>query len=149
MRSETLSRAQGCVLSQLAGNSFGGLVEFQSPQAIRKKYPNGVGELANGGTWGTVAGQPADDSEMALMLARTLIRQGRYEAKEAEEAYVFWLNSGPFDVGNTVSRGLRGTPSHDSQGNGALMRISPVGRLRMHYGLGLVSGGELDQGEDV
>ena len=64
--SETLSRAQGCLLGQLAGDSLGSLVEFRSPQEIRRKYPNGVRELEDGGTWGTIAGQPTDDSEMGL-----------------------------------------------------------------------------------
>lgn len=62
----TLSRAQGCLLGQLAGDSLGSLVEFQSPQEIRRKFPHGVRELADGGTGGTLAGQPTDDSEMAV-----------------------------------------------------------------------------------
>jgi ADP-ribosyl-[dinitrogen reductase] hydrolase len=69
-----LSRAQGCLLGQLAGDSLGSLVESMSPGVIRRKYPNGIRELADGGTWGTIAGQPTDDSEMALMLARMLVK---------------------------------------------------------------------------
>ncbi len=120
-------RAEGCLLGQLAGDSLGSLVEFQSPEQIRRKYPNGVRELADGGTWGTIAGQPTDDSEMALMLARMLMKNRRYDAEEARKAYVYWLNSHPFDCGSTVSAGLRGKPNRDSQANGALMRISPLG----------------------
>ncbi len=100
-------RAEGCLLGQLAGDSLGSLVEFQSPQQIRRQYPDGVQELADGGTWGTIAGQPTDDSEMALMLARMLIKNRRYDAEEARRAYIFWLNSSPFDCGGTVSTGLR------------------------------------------
>ena len=100
--SSKLSRAQGCLLGQLAGDALGGLVEFMSPEDIRKRYPNGVRYLADGGTWDTIAGQPTDDSEMALMLARTLVEDGEYNAEHARKAYVFWLNSHPFDCGNTV-----------------------------------------------
>jgi ADP-ribosylglycohydrolase len=124
---ETLSRAEGCLLGQLAGDSLGSLVEFQPPSEIRRRYPDGIRELADGGTWGTIAGQPTDDSEMALMLARVLVKERRYEAEEARKAYVFWLNSHPFDCGSTVLSGLRGEPNRDSQANGALMRISPLG----------------------
>ena len=74
----TLSRAQGCLLGQPAGDSLGSLVEFQSSEQIRCNYPDGVRELADGGTWGTIAGQPTDDSEMALTLARILLKQRRY-----------------------------------------------------------------------
>lgn len=136
---ETLSRAQGCLLGQLAGDSLGSLVEFQSPQEIRRRYPDGVRQLEDGGTWGTLAGQPTDDSEMALMLARTLIEQRRYVAEEARKAYTFWLNSAPFDCGSTVSSGLRGRPNRESQANGALMRISPLGIFGCNYDLDRVS----------
>lgn len=44
------SRAQGCLLGQLAGDALGSLVEFQSPDEIRHSYPDGVRELAEGGT---------------------------------------------------------------------------------------------------
>lgn len=136
---ETLSRAEGCLLGQLAGDSLGSLVEFQSPQEIRRRYPHGVRQLEDGGTWDTLAGQPTDDSEMALILARTLIKHRRYSAEEARKAYVFWLNSGPFDCGNTVSSGLRGSPNRESQANGALMRISPLGIFGCNYDLDRVA----------
>jgi ADP-ribosylglycohydrolase len=130
-----LSRAQGCLLGQLAGDALGGLVEFQSPDEIRRQYPNGVRELADGGRWGTVAGQPTDDSEMALMLARMLVKHKRYEPAEARNGYIFWLESGPYDCGNTVSNALRGYLDPDSQANGAMMRISPLGIFGANYDL--------------
>jgi len=123
---EILERTQGCLLGQLAGDTLGSLVEFQLPEQIRREYPDGVRELTDGGTWDTIAGQPTDDSEMALLLARMLVDQGRYDPAEARKAYVFWLDSGPFDCGMTVSSGLRGRPNPESQANGAMMRISPL-----------------------
>jgi ADP-ribosyl-[dinitrogen reductase] hydrolase len=134
-----LSRAQGCLLGQLAGDALGSLVEFTSPEVIRRKYPNGIRELADGGTWETIAGQPTDDSEMALMLARMLVNLRRYDPEEARKAYLFWFGSYPFDCGGTVSRGLHGTPSRESQANGALMRISPLGIFGANHDLARVS----------
>jgi ADP-ribosylglycohydrolase len=122
-----ISRTQGCLFGQLAGDALGSLVEFQTPDQIRRSYPAGVRELADGGTWNTLAGQPTDDFEMALMLARMLVKDGQYEADTARHAYVLWLESGPFDCGRTVYSGLRGTPLTDSQANGARMRVSPLG----------------------
>lgn len=121
-----LSRAQGCLLGQLAGDALGSLVEFQSPEEIRRNYPDGVRELADGGTWNTIAGQPTDDSEMALLLARMLTERGTYDPDAALRAYQFWLDSDPFDCGMTIATGLRGSPNPDSQANGAMMRISPL-----------------------
>ena len=85
-----IERAQGCMLSQLAGDALGSLVEFQTPEQIRREYPDGVRDLASGGTWNTIAGQPTDDSEMALLLARMLVDQKRYDPEEARKAYVLW-----------------------------------------------------------
>jgi ADP-ribosyl-[dinitrogen reductase] hydrolase len=130
-----VSRAQGCLLGQLAGDALGGMVEFQTPEDIRRNYPGRIRELADGGRWDTLAGQPTDDSEMALMLARMLAEQGRYDAEEARKVYQFWLDSRPFDCGNTVYVGLRGRPNSDSQANGAMMRISPLGIFGAKYDL--------------
>ena len=127
------SRAQGCLLGQFAGDSLGSLVEFKGPEAISRQYPQGVRELADGGTWDTLAGQPTDDSELALMLARSLIEHGRYDQEAARRAYVHWLESDPFDCGGTIDAGLTGTPNRHSQANGALMRISPLGIFGVRY----------------
>jgi len=140
---DVLRRAQGCWLAQLAGDSLGSLVEFQSPGQIRKKYPEGVRDLADGGTFNTIAGQPTDDSEMALGLARTLVRDGRYVPEHVMGAYVDWYESRPFDVGNTVGTACRAaakarregkslvaavetSASRTSQANGGLMRLAPL-----------------------
>jgi ADP-ribosyl-[dinitrogen reductase] hydrolase len=78
-------------------------VEFQSPDNIRRNYPDGVRDLVDGGTWHTLAGQPTDDSEMALALARMLADRGEYNVDQARQGYLLWLNSHPFDRGATVS----------------------------------------------
>src|SRR5262249_36381302 len=85
-----LARAQGCLLGQFAGDSLGGLVEFSEPQEISQRYPDGCRELHDGGTWGNLAGQPTDDSEMALMLARTLVHEGRYDRGSVLNSYLHW-----------------------------------------------------------
>ena len=133
--SAVLSRAQGCLLGQLIGDSLGSLVEFQRPERIRSRYPDGVRDMADGGTWNTIAGQPTDDSEMALLLARSLASEGKFDKAEVKKAYVFWLNSGPFDCGTTIQSGLTGRLSPQSQANGAMMRISPLGIFGVNYAL--------------
>lgn len=130
-----LIRAQGCLMGQIAGDSLGSLVEFETPAAIRRAYPGSVRELANGGTHHTIAGQPTDDSEMALLLARMLADRGTYDTGAAFAAYQFWLDSGPFDCGNTIGSALRGRLNHQSQANGAMMRISPLGIFGANHDL--------------
>ena len=137
--SGVLARAQGCLLGQLAGDALGSLVEFRTSEEILHEYPDGVRDLADGGKWNTIAGQPTDDSELALSLARVLVRLGRYDAGEAGKAYVSWLNSGPFDCGTTIACGLQGNPNPDSQANGAMMRISPLGIFGARHALSEVA----------
>ncbi|MFM2152520.1 MAG: High confidence in function and specificity [Pseudomonadota bacterium] len=123
---DVLSRAQGALLGQIAGDALGQLVEFESASGVARRYPQGVRDLHDGGTHGTLAGQPTDDSELALMLARSIVKEGAFDRDKVLEAYRDWLASGPFDVGGTTRRGLSGRPDHRSEANGSLMRISPL-----------------------
>ena len=133
MTTTILSRAQGCLLGQLCGDALGSLVEFQTPEQIRRKYPEGVRDLADGGTWNTLAGQPTDDSELALALARTLAAERTYNVSSVRQAYDAWLASGPFDCGMATRRGITGNPDPKTQANGALMRISPLGIFGINH----------------
>jgi ADP-ribosylglycohydrolase len=121
-----LSRAQGCLFGQVAGDSLGSLVEFASSGEVAERYPDGPRRLEDGGTWNTIAGQPTDDSEMALALSRSILAAGRYEPERAFRAYQDWQATGPFDIGNTVRAALGGTPRPESLANGSLMRASPL-----------------------
>lgn len=131
---ERLSRAQGCLLGQLAGDALGSAVEFRSAADIARSHPDGVTLLTDGGTWNLIAGQPTDDSEMALALARALVSKGGFDSDTVGQAYVRWARSGPFDMGGTTRAGITAlaegrAAQSDSQSNGALMRISPIGIL--------------------
>jgi ADP-ribosylglycohydrolase len=64
---------------------------------------------------------------MAAMLARSLVAKGTYDRAAVFDAYVYWKSTGPFDMGMATAQGLSGNPNHDTQANGSLMRISPLG----------------------
>lgn len=138
-----LARAQGCLLGQLAGDSLGGLVAFRRAADIERQYPRGVRELTDGGVWRILAGQPTDDSEMALLLARSIILSEGYDLEAAAQAYGRWYDSHPFGIGTTtraavqaasqairtgqpVAAAARNAALPHSQSNGALMRVSPL-----------------------
>jgi ADP-ribosylglycohydrolase/fructose-1,6-bisphosphatase/inositol monophosphatase family enzyme len=124
-----LSRAQGCLLGQVVGDSLGSLVEFASAAEIHARHGDGPRLLADGGCWSTIAGQPTDDSEMAFALARAIVARGDYDAAAAFEAYRAWHATSPFDLGRTTEAALLGHPLPDSQANGSLMRVCPLGIL--------------------
>ncbi len=139
-----LARAQGCLLGQFAGDSLGGLVEFRSEGRIRAEYPDGCRDLKDGGTWNNLAGQLTDDSELGLMLARTLVHRFAFDPAAVLNAYAHWYDDPQtFDIGGTTSQALRAAceaataeealaavarqANPHSQANGSLMRISPLG----------------------
>jgi ADP-ribosylglycohydrolase/fructose-1,6-bisphosphatase/inositol monophosphatase family enzyme len=122
-----LARAQGCLLGQVIGDSLGSRVELKTAAEIQAQFPDGVRDLADAGVYHTIAGQPTDDSEMALALARTLVRQGRFDRDKVLDAYRDWLQTRPIDIGETTERGLLGLHTTESESNGSLMRVSPIG----------------------
>ena len=111
------------------------MVEFKSRAAIEQSRPKGAGldRLQDGGVWNLTAGQPTDDSEMALALARSIVAEGGYVERSAIAAYLRWDASNPFDMGGTTRKAMmalsvgRYPQTSDSQANGALMRASPIG----------------------
>ncbi len=134
-------RGRGCLLGQLAGDALGSIVEFRTAEYIAAHYPQGVRELIPSPVWNTLAGQPTDDSEMALALARTLVSHG-FDVEAIATAYGDWLASEPFDSGNatrqalgplrdvptgTKAAGARRSANATTEANGALMRQSPLG----------------------
>ena len=71
---QRFDRALGCMLGMVIGDSLGSQVEFQNAETIRATYPGGVRDLAASPVWHTLAGQPTDDFELGLALARSLVR---------------------------------------------------------------------------
>lgn len=138
-----LSRARGCLMGQVAGDALGSLVEFRSAEEIERSHPGGVREMAVSPVWSTLPGQPTDDSELAILLARSLVERGTYDADAAAAAYAYWYSTAPYDMGQTTrqalsaaaatpsapARAARHAASRDSQANGSLMRCSPIGIL--------------------
>jgi ADP-ribosyl-[dinitrogen reductase] hydrolase len=138
---QRFDRALGCMLGMVIGDSLGAQVEFQTAAAIRAAYPHGVRDVGESAIWRTLAGQPTDDAELGLALARSLAHLGRYNAEAAAAAYGRWYASEPFACGQTTRRAFASaaavsanralaassTADCDSQSNGALMRVAPIG----------------------
>jgi ADP-ribosyl-[dinitrogen reductase] hydrolase len=128
------SRALGAYLGLAAGDALGATVEFMTRNEIAAEY--GVHRHIIGGGWLRLKpGRVTDDTEMAMALARSIIRKEGLDARDVCEEFAAWLKAGPVDVGNTCRRGIRrymmqGTtegPFFEGEaGNGAAMRVLPV-----------------------
>lgn len=135
-----IDKARGAMLGQMIGDALGGSLEFGSAESIKSRFPNGFGKIVGGGPFRLKPGQVTDDTELALALARSLVKYG-LDFDRIAQAYVDWKRSGPFDCGGTCGSAFGwyggGKVSEaamrdkvgwreSSQANGALMRISPM-----------------------
>jgi ADP-ribosyl-[dinitrogen reductase] hydrolase len=133
-------RALGAFLGLAVGDALGATVEFMTRREIEMQY--GVHRKMVGGGWLHLApGQVTDDTEMALALGRSLVRQGTFDIKDVCEEFAVWLRSGPVDIGNTCRRGIRRFMTHGTTegpfcdgdgGNGAAMRLFPLALATLH-----------------
>ncbi len=137
--STALDRAVGCLLGLVIGDSLGGQVEGQSSAEIVRTHPDGVRHLYDGPVWRTLAGQPTDDSELAMALARALLGQSDYHPDTVARAYADWYRSAPFACGPTSARAFaaaddaaqpassaEAAADRASRSNGSLMRVAPI-----------------------
>jgi len=113
--SDLLSRAQGCFLGQVAGESFGEL-NF-------KILRSGKGLLED--REDTLAGQPLY-SEMALILGRSLLAESGYRAERAVVDYREWLETKP----PAADEEMAGDPPRPQDSSSSfLLRTTPLGIL--------------------
>jgi ADP-ribosyl-[dinitrogen reductase] hydrolase len=127
-------RALAAFLGFAIGDALGATVEFMTKREITARY--GIHRNIIGGGWLRLApGRVTDDTEMALMLGRSLVRRGKLDVHDVCDEFAAWLKTGPTDVGNTCRRGIRryitqgtieGPFFEGDAGNGAAMRILPV-----------------------
>lgn len=122
-------RAKGCLLGLLCGDALGAPFEFHSSGEILTRYPDGIPGMVNGWdcTANRLSGSITDDSEMAIALLRALLNEQGFNELAARSQYIDWLSTAPEDIGQTIRRALNGTYDADSQANGALMRVAPIG----------------------
>jgi len=128
------SRALASFLGFAIGDAFGATVEFLTEREIAAQYGTHWNIL--GGGWLKLKpGDVTDDTQMSLVLARSLVKKAGCDLQDIAEGFAQWLKSGPLDVGNTCRRGIRrfmthgtveGPYSEGDGGNGAVMRALPV-----------------------
>lgn len=127
-------RALAAYLGFALGDALGATVEFLTPREIAAQYGQHR-EITGGGWLKLKPGAVTDDTQMALVLGRSLIARQGFDAKDICCGFAAWLRSGPVDVGNTCRRGIRrfldqgtveGPYAEDDAGNGAAMRVLPV-----------------------
>ncbi len=144
-----LDRCQGVLLGLAVGDALGAPLEFQSAEEIVRDYDGPVRDMLGGGSHGWQPGEWTDDTAMAVCVAEGILSQGRFDAADVAERFLRWFQSGPRNVGNTISAAMRalacgerwdraGRWAHDhlsgkTGGNGAIMRCAPIAMLDYRF----------------
>lgn len=131
--SQKLNRSQGALAGALIGDALGSQVEFMALTEVRRLQDSQLLTLHDGGPWHTLAGQPTEDGELILLLARQLIYSRAYDAQQALQTYRYWLKSEPFAVTPETQYALSEGALDDEFHAGPLARIVPVALLGVHF----------------
>lgn len=142
-RSLDLDRARGALLGLAVGDALGTTLEFTTPEAAPFSPPlsGPHTDITGGGPFRVAPGQVTDDTQMATVLARSLMTHGGFVADALAVGYVEWGRVA-FDVGHQTRAALElvaaGVPAAEvgrrvwldtgrrAAGNGSLMRTAPL-----------------------
>jgi ADP-ribosyl-[dinitrogen reductase] hydrolase len=138
---DLVHRAIGAFVGLAVGDALGAPFEFKPPGSYTRRFPEpvvgGIGEMIGGGPWGP--GEFTDDSQMAVMVAESLLACGGVDQADLGRRFKAWAASDPKDIGLTTREALwpevdpkqaaadhfAEHPDH-SAGNGSLMRTIPA-----------------------
>jgi ADP-ribosyl-[dinitrogen reductase] hydrolase len=127
-------RARAAFIGMAIGDALGATVEFMTATEIASKYGM-FKEIIGGGWLRLKPGQVTDDTEMALCIARAIVKSQGWSLRAIADNFAVWLKSRPVDCGDTCRKGIRAyilkgqlesPPNEWDAGNGAAMRLLPA-----------------------
>ncbi|MFD7907714.1 ADP-ribosylglycohydrolase family protein [Kitasatospora sp. NPDC059747] len=128
-------RAAGAVIGSAVGDALGAPYEFGPAGAFSARFPDGDGEMVAGGGW--ERGEATDDTQMAVLVAESLLDKGELDLPDIFARFQRWVASEPKDVGiqteDVLTNGhtwnlaaaIHFNTTMRAAGNGALMRAAP------------------------
>ncbi|MFF5446404.1 ADP-ribosylglycohydrolase family protein [Streptomyces sp. NPDC012888] len=137
---QRMQRAAGAVIGAAVGDALGAPFEFGPPGVFSARFPvprggaGAGGEMAGGGGWDP--GEATVDTQMAVLVAESLLERGGLDLPDVFARFQRWVASEPKDIGlqteDVLTNGLpwdRAAAAHfrvnrRAAGNGALMRAS-------------------------
>ncbi|MCL3994632.1 ADP-ribosylglycohydrolase family protein [Streptomyces lavenduligriseus] len=129
-------RVIATVVGAAVGDALGAPFEFGPPGAFSARFPEPGcgGEMCGGGGWDP--GEATDDTQMAVLVAESLLRQGGLDLPDIFTRFQRWAAADPKDIGLQTEDVLtNGMPwdlaaalhfqvNRRAAGNGSLMRAS-------------------------
>jgi ADP-ribosylglycohydrolase len=131
-------RFRGCLLGVAIGDALGRPAEGKRPSVVRERY----GSLTDFHPWrgwrGGPVGTITDDTQMTMCIARSIIERRGVDPADIARRFVEWLPTarGKGRACTEAVLNLRDgsdweSSGVDSAGNGAAMRVAPVGMLHL------------------
>jgi ADP-ribosylglycohydrolase len=103
--SDLNSRKKAVIYGILIGDSLGATSEFKRPNEVGKLIKNGW-PLKYVGNNIFDAGEPTDDSDMAMCILESFISKKKFDQIDILKNYVLWYKNGPKDIGFATRRTL-------------------------------------------
>ena len=131
-------RVAGALIGSAVGDALGAPFEFGPPGQFTARFPTEARgartEMCGGGSLGWEPGEFTDDTQMALLLATSLVEHGGLDEADVFARFRRWAEAHPPDIGNQtravlgsgrpwdVAAAEHFTRSGHAAGNGSLMR---------------------------
>jgi ADP-ribosylglycohydrolase len=129
-------RAIATVVGSAVGDALGAPFEFGPPGAFSAQFPEPGcgGEMCGGGGW--EPGEATDDTQMAVLVAESLLQRGGLDLPDIFARFQRWAAADPKDIGLQTEDVLTNAMPWDraaavhfqvnqrAAGNGSLMRAS-------------------------
>ena len=133
---DALERAVGAVVGSAVGDALGGPFEFGPEGAFSARFPTPgtADEMCGGMSWDP--GEATDDTQMAVLVADSLLERGGLDLPDMFARFRHWAASEPKDIGLQTEAVLTDDASWDlaaalyfqtagrAAGNGSLMRAT-------------------------
>jgi ADP-ribosylglycohydrolase len=176
IKTEFNERAFGCIMGAFIGDSCGSYLEFYGGFDDRMlilpndEILNKTMEMPGGGHHRVAPGQVTDDSELMQCLLWAYVESNenvqanetkKFDLNKVGNRYGSWYNSGPFDIGQATSQGLKSLAYDDdiaeqgieraramngsTKSNGSMMRCMP----HAIFGAELVKAEKYDQFKEI
>ena len=133
-------RVAGALVGSAVGDALGAPFEFGPPGRFSARFPSPARgtrtEMCGGGPW--EPGEFTDDTQMALLVASSLVDRGGLDEADLFERFRTWAEADPKDVGIQTRAVLGSGQPWDvaatehfrrtgrAAGNGSLMRTTPA-----------------------
>lgn len=133
---ERTQRTAGAVIGSAVGDALGGPFEFGPAGAFSARFPapGAHGEMCGGGGWDP--GEATDDTQMAVLVAESLLERGGLDLPDIFGRFQRWAASEPKDIGLQtedvltngmpwdLAAGIHFQVNRRAAGNGSLMRAA-------------------------